>query len=75
MTYRISYNDGPSGGSIGKRQPRERRIEEYPTEGEALGRVCELLEAGEHDGVSVSDGAGNVLCGVRLQLKLGFPVA
>ena len=74
MTYRISYNDS-QGASIGERQPGERRIEEYRTEGEALGRVCELLEAGEHDGVSVRDGAGNILCGVRLQLKLGFPVA
>ena len=73
MTYRISYNDSP-GASIGERQPGE-RIEEYRTEGEALGRVCELLEAGEHDGVSVRDGSGNILCGVRLQLKLGFPVA
>ena len=76
MTYQISYNDRPSGASIGERQPGgEWRIEEYRTEGEALGRVCELLEAGEHDGVSVHDGSGNILCGVRLQLKLGFPVA
>jgi len=75
MTYRISYNDRPSGAPIGERQPGEKRIEEYPTEAEALGRVCELLEAGEHDGVSVRDGSGNILCGVRLQLKLGFPVA
>jgi hypothetical protein len=50
-------------------------MEVYPTEREALGRVRELLDAGEHDGVSLHDGAGNVLCGVRLQLKLGFPVA
>jgi hypothetical protein len=50
-------------------------MEEYRTEREALGGVRELIEAGEHDGVSVRDVAGNVLYGVRLQLKLGFPVA
>ena len=66
MTYRISYDGRPSSA---------RRVEEYRSEREALGRVRELLEAGEHDGVSVRDSAGNVLCGVRLQLKLGFPVA
>jgi hypothetical protein len=63
------------GASIGERQPGKTRIEEYRTEREALGRVRELLKAGEHDGVSVRDSAGNVLCGFRLQLKLGFPVA
>jgi hypothetical protein len=67
MTYRISYDNG--------REAATERMEEYLTEREALGRVRELLEAGEHDGVSVLDSAGNVLCGVRLQLKLGLPVA
>ena len=42
------------------------------TEYEALGRARELLEDGDHGGVSVRDSSGNVLCGVRLQLKLGF---
>ena len=74
MTYRISYVDGPSGAAMGERKAGTRRMEDYQTEGEALGRVRELLEAGEHDGVSVRDSSGNVLCGVRLQLKLGFPV-
>jgi len=67
MSYRLSYDDGFDTAT--------RRIEEYPTEHEALGRVRELLETGEHDGVSLRDGAGNVVCGFRLQLKLGFPVA
>ena len=30
------------------------------------------LEDGDYGGVSVRDSSGNVLCGVRLQLKLGF---
>jgi hypothetical protein len=75
MTYRISYDDGPSGAPMSGQEAATRRMEEYQTEREALGRVRQLIEAGEHDGVSVRDGAGNVLCGVRLQLKLGFPVA
>ena len=75
MTYRISYDDGPSGTPMDGGEAETRRIEEYRTEGEALGRVRELLEAGERDGISVRDSSGNVLCGVRLQLKLGFPVA
>src|SRR6266403_3538849 len=47
-------------------------VEEFSTEYEALGRAQELLEDGDHGGVSVRDSSGNVLCGVRLQLKLGF---
>jgi hypothetical protein len=47
-------------------------VEEFSTEYEALGRARELLEDGDHGGVSVRDSSGNVLCGVRLQLKLGF---
>ena len=47
-------------------------VEEFSTEYEAFGRARELLEDGDHGGVSVRDSSGNVLCGVRLQLKLGF---
>ena len=36
------------------------------------GGARELLEDGDLGGVSVRDSSGNVLCGVRLQLKLGF---
>ena len=74
MTYRISYSDGSAGASKGRRKANTSLVEEYGTEREALGRARELLEA-EHDSVAVRDGSGNVLCGVRLQLKLGFPVS
>jgi len=47
-------------------------VEEFSTEYEAFGRARELLEDGDHGGVSVHDSSGNVPCGVRLQLKLGF---
>jgi hypothetical protein len=47
-------------------------VEEFSTEYEGFGRARELLEDGDHGGVSVHDSSGNVPCGVRLQLKLGF---
>jgi hypothetical protein len=72
MTYRISYSDGPTGAIIGGREAETSLVEEYRTEPEALGRARELLEAGEHDAISVRDRSGNVLYGVCLQLRLGF---
>jgi hypothetical protein len=72
MTYRISYSDGSTGAIIGGRETETGLVEEYRTEPEALGRARELLEAGEHDAISVRDSSGNVLHGVRLQLRLGF---
>jgi hypothetical protein len=48
------------------------RVEEFSTEYEAFGRARELLEDGDRGAVSVRDSSGNVLCGVLLQLKLGF---
>ena len=74
MAYRISYSDGAVGAIIGERKADTSLVEEYPTEPQALGRARELLDAGEHDGISVRDSSGNILCGVRLQLKLGFRV-
>ena len=74
MAYRISYSDGAAGSVIGGRTANASLVEEYPTEPEALGRARALLDTGEHDGISVSDSSGNILCGVRLQLKLGFRV-
>jgi len=70
MTYQICYDTEPSSTAMGGCETATRRMEEYRTEGEALGRVRELIEAGEHDSLSVRDSTGNVLCGVRLQLKL-----
>jgi hypothetical protein len=71
MTYRISYSDGLS-SETRKRNRGTTRTEDFGTEQEALVRVRKLLEEGDHDGVSVCDSSGNVLCGVRLQLKLGL---
>jgi hypothetical protein len=70
MSYSISYEVA----SVTKeRHERDlTRIETFSTEDEALNRAFRLLDEGTHHGILVRDGAGNVLCGVRLQLKLGF---
>jgi len=72
MLYSISYDDGWTGGTRGRAGEGLTRTETFRTEGEALTRAFRLLDEGRHHAVSLCDGSGNVLCGVRLQLKLGF---
>ena len=72
MTYSISYDDGLAVVTKERREEGLTRIETFLTEQEALKRAFRLLDDGAHHAVSVCDGSGNVLCGVRLQLKLGF---
>jgi hypothetical protein len=72
MTYSISYDSGWPSATKGSRRENLTRIETFPTEREALKRAFRLLDDGTHHAISVCDGSGNVLCGVRLQLKLGF---
>jgi hypothetical protein len=69
MTYRVVYGDvlvhavGETDGG---------RSERYSTEHEALNRAREILERDQGHAVAICDASGNVLGGVRLQLKLGF---
>jgi len=71
MSYSISYDVGLAG--VTKRCEGDlARVETFLTEDEALNRAFRLLDEGMHHGISVCDSSGNVLCGVRLQLKLGF---
>lgn len=69
MMYRIIYSETPhiAADSIGHAV----LTEEFPSEHQALGRARELLDTGRHHRVAVDDGAGNILHGVCLQLKLG----
>jgi len=71
MTYSISYDDGWPRATKESREGLT-RIETFLTEDEALKRASRLLDDGTHHAISVCDSSGNVLCGVRLQLKLGF---
>ena len=70
MIYRVSYDVIPKTAPEDGREAVE--VEEFSTAYEAFGRARELLENGDHGRVSVRDGSGNILCGVRLLLKLGF---
>ena len=72
MIYRVSYDVSLKTAAEDEREVDAVELEEFSTEYEAFGRARELLEDGDRGGVSVRDGSGNVLCGVRLQLKLGF---
>jgi hypothetical protein len=72
MSYWISYDNGWPSATKERREEELTRIETFMTEHEALKRAFRLLDDGTHHAISVCDSSGNVLCGVRLQLKLGF---
>ena len=72
MSYSVSYNDELANVAKERREQGLTRIEMFLTEDEALNRAFRLLDEGTHHAISVCDSSGNVLCGVRLQLKLGF---
>jgi hypothetical protein len=72
MSYSISYDVGLESVTAERRKRDLSRVETFPTEDQALNRAFRLLDEGTHHCISVRDGSGNVLCGVRLQLKLGF---
>jgi hypothetical protein len=72
MVYRISY-DQISVIKAGHYES-SMRTEYFQTEQEALGRARELLDGGEHHAIELFDDKGNVLAGVRLQLKLGASI-
>jgi hypothetical protein len=59
--------------ACGDHQLDERvRSERFSTEHEALMRARELIEEDASAVVAISDRAGNLLSGVRLQLRLGY---
>jgi hypothetical protein len=72
MSYRVFYGVGVTATREDEREAGAVEVEEFSTEYEAFRRARELLEDGDHGAVSVRDGSGTVLCGVLLQLKLGF---
>jgi hypothetical protein len=72
MTYRVFYDHMLVLHAAGARREDASRVEYFLTEREALNRARELLDAGDHHGVAVCNGSGDVVGGVRLQLKVGF---
>ena len=69
MSYRLFYEDKTATGNDGGL-----RIELFDSEEQALNRARELLEQNEDYTISILDEAGEVACGVRLRLKLGYRV-
>ena len=72
MLYSISYDDSPTRAAKTQTGEGLTRTETFVTEREALTRAFRLLDEGRYHAVSLCDSSGNVLSGVRLQLKLGF---
>jgi hypothetical protein len=70
MTYRIIYSET---ADVAVAAAERASTEEFASEHQALGRARELLEGGIHHRVAVDDGGGNMLHGLRLQLKLDGP--
>ena len=72
MTYRVLYGDSAVMAGGGYQLDERVRSERFSTEHEALMRARELLDEDVSTAVAVSDRAGNLLSGVRLQLRLGY---
>jgi hypothetical protein len=72
MTYHVLYGDAVAMASRDRHLDERVRSERFSTEHEALTRARELLEEDLSTVVAVSDRTGNLLHGVRLQLRLGY---
>ena len=71
MPYQVFYvecSDKVMSGQLSEERSAKERFE---TEQRALARARELLEDGYHHTVLVRYNSGDVLSGLRLQLKLG----
>lgn len=72
MAYRISYDDNVPTLVRNRRDEEAPPREIFETEQQALSRARELIEEGDCQAVAVCDDSGEVLGGIRLQLKLGY---
>ena len=72
MTYSVFYGDALAMASRDRHLEERVHSERFSTEHEALTRARELLEDDASTAVAVCDRAGNLLSGVRLQLRLGY---
>jgi len=74
MTYQVFYGEALAAPNGDRHLDGRVRFERFSTEHEALRRARELLEEDLSTAVAVCDRAGNLLSGVRLQLRLGYSV-
>jgi hypothetical protein len=72
MTYRVLYGDAAAMSGCDWHLDERVQFERYSTEHEALQRARELTEEDLSTVVVIYDAAGDLLSGVRLQLKLGY---
>src|SRR4029077_9522586 len=72
MSYRVFYGDAAAMASRARHLDERVRSEWFSTEHEALRRAGELLAEDASTVVAICDRAGNLLSGVRLQLRLGY---
>ncbi len=72
MTYRVLYGEALAMASADLHLDERVRSERFSTEHEALTRARELLDEDLSTVVAVCDRTGNLLSGVRLQLRLGY---
>jgi hypothetical protein len=72
MTYRVFHGDALAMSSRDRHLEERVRVERFSTEHEALNRARQLIEGDDGSAVAICDAGGNLLSGVRLQLKLGY---
>lgn len=73
MSYQVFYGDGVAlAGCDRHADETSVHSEQFGTEYEALRRARELLDGDAGTIVAVRDPTGNLLSGVRLQLRLGY---
>jgi hypothetical protein len=72
MTYRVFHGDVLAMSNPDRQVDDRVQVERFSTEHEALNRARQLIEKDETTTVAICDAAGNLLAGVRLQLKLGY---
>ena len=72
MTYHVHYGDPVAMSNRDHHLDERVATEQFSTEHEALNRAREILEEDDCTAISIRDGSGNHLTGLRLQLRLGF---
>lgn len=72
MTYRVLYGCAAAMVRHDRHLDERVQLEQFSTEHEALQRARELIDEDLTTVVAVSDTAGNLVSGLRLQLKLGY---
>lgn len=74
MTYQVSYLDMSAAFARERSIEPASRIERFLSETAAMARARELLDNIDYENVAVHPDRGEIVTGVRLQLRLGLSV-